>query len=181
MKAQSEVAKRYARALFEAVGESNTEDSLRQLRSAQEILNQPKLKELLISPVLSRREKELVVDQSVSDIKLSQEALNFLRLLAAKDRINSLDEVVSSFETINDEKNNVLRGTVTSPQKLSDEEKEEIEGVISKFTGNQLILEYEEDPTLVGGILAKVGSYTFDGTVETQLTKLKEQVNRVNQ
>lgn len=181
MKANSEVAKRYAKALFEAVGESKTDDSLRQLRDAQSILSQPKLRDLLSSPVLSRKEKELVVDQSISDMKLSQEVLNLLKLLAAKDRINILDETVLSFETISDEKNNVLRGTVTSSQKLTDAEKEEIESVISKFTGNQLLLEYNEDPALVGGVLAKVGSYTFDGTIETQLTKLKEQVTRANQ
>lgn len=181
MKANSEVAKRYAKALFEAVGESKAEESLRELRSAQQILSQPKLENLLSSPVLSRKEKELVVDQSISDMNLAQEVLNLLKLLAAKDRINILDQMVASFETINDEKNNVLRGVVSSSQKLTDAEKEEIESAIAKFTGNQLLLEYAEDPKLVGGVLAKVGSYTFDGTIETQLTKLKEQVNRANQ
>lgn len=180
MKANSEVAKRYAKALFEAIGGTKTEDALSQLRKAQEILSQPKLNGLLSSPVLSRKEKVMVVEQSISDLKLGNEVANLLKLLATKDRIESLDEVVLCFERISDEKNNVLRGTVKSSAKLSDSEKGEIESAIAKFTGNQLLLDYQEDPKLVGGVLAQVGSYTFDGTLETQLTKLKEQVSRSN-
>lgn len=180
MKANSEVAKRYAKALFEAIGGAKTEDALAQLRRAQEILSQPKLNDLLSSPVLSRKEKVMVVEQSISDLKLGTEVANLLKLLAIKDRIENLDEVVSSFERISDEKNNVLRGVVKSSTKLSDSEKDEIESAIEKFTGNQLLLDYKEDPKLVGGVLAQVGSYTFDGTLETQLTKLKEQVSRSN-
>lgn len=180
MKANSEVAKRYAKALFEALGGTKTEQALKDLRQAQTILSQEKLNDLLSSPVLSRKEKVLVVEQSIASMNLGTEVQNLLKLLATKDRIASLDGVVSCFETISDEKNNVLRGVVSSSEKLSEADKAEIEGAISKFTGNQLLLEYKEDPKLVGGVLAKVGSYTFDGTLETQLTKLKEQVTRAN-
>lgn len=181
MKANTEVAKRYAKALFEALGgAAKSETALADLRQAQGILGQKKLNDLLSSPVLSRKEKVMVVEQSIANMKLGIEVQNLLKLLAIKDRIGSLDSVVSSFETISDEKNNVLRGVVSSSEKLSKADKEEIESAISKFTGNQLLLEYKEDPTLVGGVLAHVGSYTFDGTLETQLTKLKEQVNRAN-
>jgi F-type H+-transporting ATPase subunit delta len=180
MKTNSEVAKRYAKALFGVIGGAKTEDILTQLRSAQEILTQPKLGNLLSSPVLSRAEKVMVVEQSIANMNLSTEVQNLLKVLATKDRINVLDSVVSSFEMISDEKNNVLRGVVTSSEKLSKVDQEQIKDAISKFTGNQLLLEYKEDPSLVGGVLAHVGSYTFDGTLDTQLTKLKEQVNRNN-
>lgn len=181
MKANSEVAKRYAKALFEALGgAAKSEAALADLRQAQSILGQPKLNDLLASPVLSRKEKVMVVEQSIANMNLGTEVQNLLKLLATKDRIGSLDSVVAMFETISDEKNNVLRGVVSSPEKLSKAEKEEIESAISKFTGNQLLLEYKEDSSLVGGVLAQVGSYTFDGTLDTQLTKLKEQVNRAN-
>lgn len=180
MKANSEVAKRYAKALFEALNGSQTKEALKDLREAQSILTQPKLGDLLSSPVLSRKEKVLVVEQSIASMGLGKEVEGLLKLLATKDRIGSLDQVVSSFERISDEKNNVLRGVVTSSEKLSEADKSEIEGAISKFTGNQLLLEYKEDAKLVGGVLAQVGSYTFDGTLETQLIKLKEQVNRAN-
>jgi F-type H+-transporting ATPase subunit delta len=180
MKANSEVAKRYAKALFAAIGGAKTEEVLTQLREAQSILGQPKLHSLLSSPVLSRKEKVMVVEQSIANMKLSAEVEGLLKLLATKDRIGVLDSVVSSFETISDEKNNVLRGVVTSSEKLSKADQEQIKDAISKFTGNQLLLEYKEDPGLIGGVLARVGSYTFDGTLDTQLTKLKEQVNRSN-
>lgn len=175
----TEVAKRYAKALFEALGETaKSETALTELRKAQSILGQSKLKGLLSSPVLSRKEKVMVVEQSIAGMNLGIEVQNLLKLLATKDRVEALDSVVLCFETISDEKNNVLRGVVSSSEKLSSAHKEEIENAIAKFTGSQLLLEYKEDPALVGGVLAHVGSYTFDGTLDTQLTKLKEQVNR---
>lgn len=180
MKANSEVAKRYAKALFAAIGDTKTEEVLTQLREAQSILSQPQLNNLLSSPVLSRKEKVMVVEQSISNMNLSKDVEGVLKLLATKDRINVLESVVSSFEKISDEKNNVLRGVVTSSEKLSKTDQEQIKDAISKFTGNQLLLEYKEDASLIGGVLAHVGSYTFDGTLDTQLTKLKEQVNRSN-
>jgi F-type H+-transporting ATPase subunit delta len=180
MKTNSEVTKRYAKALLEVLGGAKTEEILTQLRQAQSILGQPKLHSLLSSPVLSRKEKVMVVEQSISNMNLNKEVESLLKLLATKDRIGSLDGVVSSFEALSDEKNNVLRGVVMSSEKLSKADQEQVKDAITKFTGNQLLLEYKEDPSLIGGVLAKVGSYTFDGTLDTQLTKLKEQVNRNN-
>jgi len=180
MKKYSEVSRRYAKALFELVAGTKVEDTLKQLRKVQAAVDNPKIKDLLSSPVLSRKEKGLVVAQVVSNLGLTDMVENMLSVLADKDRMSIFDEVVACFEMISDEKNNVLRGDVFSASKLSEKDKSEVEEAISKFTGRQLLLDYKDDPSLIGGITAKVGSYTFDGSLNTQLSKLKEQVTRSN-
>jgi F-type H+-transporting ATPase subunit delta len=177
MRQYSEVSKRYAKALFEITGLSNAEDTLTELRKIHAAVSNPKIHDLLCSPVLSRKEKVLVIDQVLANLNVKDATENLLKLMASKDRMALFEEVVACFETISDEKNNVLRGKVCSASELSKKEKAEVEGVIAKFTGNQLLLEYKEDPELIGGILAEVGSYTFDGSLRTQLLKLKEQVS----
>ncbi len=172
----SEVSKRYAKALFEVVSDANSEKTLAQLRKIQETLSIPKIKNLVESPVLSRKDKVLIVDQVASQISLDKDLLNLIQLLATKDRLAAFDDIVKSFESISDERNQVLRGVVQSSQKLSPEDKKAIEKQIADFTKAQLILEYVENPSLIGGIQATVGSYTFDGSIDTQLRKLKEEV-----
>lgn len=178
MKATSEVSRRYAKALYELVSKNKPEEVLKQLRKVQEIFSNEKLKDVVVSPVLSRKEKAAIAHQVTASLNLVTEVEGLINLLAEKDRLNIFAEVVQAFENINDEKNKVSRGIVKSAITLTASEKEEIEDAISKFTGYQLLLEYKEDPSLIGGLIAQVGSYTFDGTLNTQLMKLKEEINR---
>ncbi len=178
MRVTSEVSKRYAKALFELVAQNKAEEVLKELRSVQAAFNNDKLKNVIVSPVLSRKEKEIIVGQIMSGLDLREEVEGLVKLLALKDRLSIFSDVVQAFETISDEKNKVLRGVVKSAGALSDAEKSEIEEAISKFTGYQLLLDYKEDPSLIGGMIAQVGSHTFDGTLNTQLMKLKEEINR---
>jgi F-type H+-transporting ATPase subunit delta len=180
MKKYSEVSRRYAMALFELLGGKKTEDTLKQLRKVLAEIANPKLKNLLSSPVLSRQEKGIVIAQITASLSLDEQVEGLLSTMASKDRLGNFEEVVTCFEAISDEKNNVLRGEVLSAGDLSKSEKAEIEQAISKFTGYQLLLDYKKDPTLIGGITANVGSYTFDGSLNTQLMKLKEEVSKAN-
>jgi F-type H+-transporting ATPase subunit delta len=149
-----------------------------QLRKVDELFQSPKLKDAISSPVLSRKEKQMISAQLTGSLKLDSEVYGLIQLLAMKDRMAIYSDVVMAFEMISDEKNKVLRGTVTSASALSTSEREEVEAAISKSTGFQLLLDFKEDKDLVGGLIATVGSFTFDGTLNTQLLKLKEEINR---
>ena len=113
-------------------------------------------------------------EKILSSTKLLDEVADFMRLLAQKDRLAILDQIVAAFESISDDSNNVIRGTIRSAAPLKEEDQEKIEKAIANVTKKQLILDYEEDKNLIGGVVANVGSYAFDGTVKTHLRKLKE-------
>jgi F-type H+-transporting ATPase subunit delta len=177
---QSEVSKRYARALYNAVEASGTDKALAQLRSVRDLLFHDKVRNLACSPILSKKERVEIIEKLCSTLSLDKDVLAFIKVLAAKGRLSIFEEVVNSFEFLCDEKNKVLRGFVKSKEELSSSERSEIEKAIRDFTGAQLILEYSQDPKMIGGVFAQVGSYTFDGSLDTQLRKLKEQVtNRI--
>lgn len=173
---QSEVSKRYARALFSTVSNAGSDKILTQLRSVRDLLAHEKVNNLVCSPVLSQEERVEVLEKLSASLALDKDIHAFIRVLATKDRLSIFDEIVNSFEAISDEQNKVLRGVVRSKEELSTPERNEIEKSITDFTGAQLILEYVKDPGMIGGVYAQVGSYTFDGSLDTQLKKLKEQV-----
>lgn len=180
MKKYSEVSKRYAKALFETLGGDKEEIALQQLRKVQAKTENKELKKLLSSPVLSRKEKGIAISQITASLSLNENINGLLSIMAAKDRLGNLDEVVSCFEAISDEKNNVLRGDVLSATEIDQTEKKEIERAIEKFTKRKPLLDYKTDEKLIGGISARAGSFTFDGSLSTQLLRLKEEVSKAN-
>jgi F-type H+-transporting ATPase subunit delta len=67
---------------------------------------------------------------------------------------------------------------VKSAKALSDEGRKDLEGKISKILNKKIILTYKEESTLLGGVVAQVGGWTFDDSIETHLIKLNEEINR---
>ncbi len=175
MKAKSEVANRYAKALFSLAHNGKREAVLEDLRRIFQVLTSNiQTRELIESPIITCAEKALIVEKFLNSTKLLEEVANFVRLLAKKNRLDVLGQILSAFESISDDSNNVLRGMVRSARPLKEPDQEQIKKAIAKVTNKQPILEFEEDKDLIGGIVANVGSYAFDGSIKTQLRKLKE-------
>jgi F-type H+-transporting ATPase subunit delta len=86
--------------------------------------------------------------------------------------------MVSAFETISDEDHGVTRGNVRSAATLSPESRQQIEDTVTKVTKKKVILNFTEDPKLLGGMVAQVGGWTFDDSLETHLTRMSEDLNR---
>ena len=72
----------------------------------------------------------------------------------------------------------MTRGTVKSAKPLSEDAKKDLESRINKILNKKIILTYKEESTLLGGVVAQVGGWTFDDSIETHLTKLNEDLNR---
>jgi F-type H+-transporting ATPase subunit delta len=87
-------------------------------------------------------------------------------------------DIVTSYEVIADEAHGVTRGTVRSATVLGPEDRKRIEELVSKATKKQVILTYKEDPALVGGLVAEVGSFTFDDSITSHLKRINEQLTR---
>lgn len=154
--------------------------------------------DLLSSPLLSLREKTSFMDkvfQTHSDkiqtdkdqmgkgyqpgsphIDLSQVTLDFLKFLLYKNRIANILDIIKAFQDQHDLSQNRVRGHVFSYQDLTSEEKTQIEMAISKRLQKQVCFEYSKDSSLLGGILVKVGSLFFDGSLSHQLNLLRQQV-----
>jgi F-type H+-transporting ATPase subunit delta len=173
----SQLAKRYAKALFGSV--SNQEHALAELRTVVEIVSQD-------ADILAFFHSHLQVDQVKKEIVntafqgrgLSAETMQFLLLLAEKGRFGQIVEIATAFEAMVDEHNGIIRGTVQSAITLNDSSRARLEGAITHFLNKKVILTYSEDPSLVGGVLAQVAGWTFEDTLDSHLNRLKEDLNR---
>jgi F-type H+-transporting ATPase subunit delta len=175
-----EVATRYARAFFELVREKNSEEqALDELREfAKALQASPQIQEFFNVPTISAPERRAVLEKVFSSFKLTEEVKGLLSKLIEKNRFGLLGEILSAFQAEVDANNGVVRGTVRSAAPLWPEERTRLEQRISKVTGKKAVLDYQEDKSLLGGLLAQVGSYTFDDSLETQLRLIKEDIRR---
>lgn len=177
------VANRYARALFQLAKEKNEQDTIfDQMRVIDDAFSLEKdIMEFVHSPLIRPSDKEKAITGLTAKVQMSETLKNFLLLLAKKNRLDLFPEVMAAFQQINDESHGVTRGVVRSAAPLAPEERKRIEQLVGKATKKQVILTYKEDSTLLGGLVAEVGSFTFDDSLSAHLTRINEQLNRSTQ
>lgn len=170
----SEVANRYAKALFEVTEEAKQSDQvLHEMRALGEALG-PKgeVRSFLNSPIVSHHDKAKAL--AALKGKLSSTVDQLLSVLNEKDRLEFVAQIAEAFEALIDAKHGVTRGTVRSAATLDPEQRKSLEETVRKVTGKQVILKFEVDPSLMGGLVAKVGGWTFDDSLTTHLSTMKE-------
>lgn len=176
----SQAATRYAKALHQVSTESNSGqkvlDALRALGKAIHSLGADF--DEMASPVVSIPEKQKVFVEGLKGQNIPEEVTSLVGLLVEKKRLSLLPEIVAAYQDYSDELNQVARGTVESTTSLGPEARARIEELISKVTKKKAILEYKNSPELIGGLIARVGGYTFDDSLDTQLTLLSEYLKR---
>lgn len=175
----SETARRYASALYELAKETkNLERVFSELRVLKQIFeNDAGVQEFINSPIVASQQKIEALKGALSG-KASQEVTNTLLLLAEKNRLPVFTQLVDAFQEISDKDHGVTRGHVRSATPLSQEARQKIEDTVTKVTKKKVILNFSEDPSLLGGMIAQVGGWTFDDSLETHLTRLSEELNR---
>ena len=101
---------------------------------------------------------------------------NFLTLLVQKKRAAIIPEIAESFQVMVDEDKNISHGMVVSAIELTAELREKIQDTLEKLTGKKVELTASVDPSIIGGIVAKVGDVVLDGSIRTQLASLKDSI-----
>ncbi|MCB0419440.1 MAG: ATP synthase F1 subunit delta [Bdellovibrionales bacterium] len=176
----SEVATRYAVALHSLAKEKGIEEkTLQELRALGDLFNKDKdIYDFIHSPLIVAASREAALKAALDGNGVSEDVSNFILMLARKNRIAAFEGILEAYQNQVDIENGVTRGIVRSVSVLSPEERVAIEKKISDVTGKRVILNYTEEPNLIGGLIAQVGSYTFDDTLTTHLSRLKEDLNR---
>lgn len=173
------VAKRYARALLE-LGKADGQ----YVRYGQELKDLAasfdgagEIVKALLSPAFPLRLRQGMVDKIIKNAGLSPLVANFVHLLMDKGRLADLPDIAEAYNVLSDAEKGVVRAQLTSANPLDLKEVEAIRVSLSKFTGKTVELSLAEDPGLIGGLVAKLGDLTIDGSVRTQINKLSEQLD----
>ncbi len=170
------IAKKYAKALLE-IGrrEKNLELLGKDLDRLAELLQGNKeLRGVLFSPFYPVPRRKAIAQSVGRSLGLSPSTLDFLGLLIERDRMDHFPAIVKSYRELYDEASNRLRAALLSAQTLPSSLVGEIQKQLETTTGKEVILSTQEDPSLIGGVVTKIGNIIYDGSLKTQLLKAKE-------
>jgi F-type H+-transporting ATPase subunit delta len=175
------VASRYARALVDVVLAPNSRaeaERIRQdLRSFEEALaGSPELKSALESPAVKRARKRAVIERLAHALDVSPVARNFLLVLIDHRRTAELSGVIAAFETMVDERLGRLQVEVASARELPQPQQAALIRQLETITGKQVRLKMTIDDDLVGGLVVRLGSTVYDGSVRGRLEALGRQL-----
>lgn len=176
----SQVASRYAEALFQLAEEENkTSEVYAEIFEMNDLIkNNVDLYDVLRSPFISRDEKKNIADRIFTD-SVSRNSRNFLMVLIDNNRTTELDSIVLSFKSMLNDKNNVLEGKVITAIALTEEQLSELESNLSAKYNRSIKLVNEISEDIIGGVLVKIGNEEIDGTLKTRLDSLKEVLSQV--
>jgi len=170
------IAKRYARALYDLGKEEGLQDKfLGDMEAVVSILSQnEEFRAIMESPLYDIVLKRRIMGEIVGKIKLSKYIENFLGILLEKDRFVHLDAILDSYRQIVDEASGKVRASVTSATELDKTQLERIANTLKKIVKKEVDLDVSIDPKLIGGMIAEVEGMIYDGSVKTQITRLKQ-------
>lgn len=172
-----EVVRRYAATLLEAAEETGVLDAVR--KDVQGVLDtvagSQDLADFLDNPLLSAEVQDRTL-VAVFDGKVQTLTRNFLSLVAQRRRAGFLVAILSAFVEMVEEREGVLSAEVTSAVQLNDEQQARLAERLASYTGKQIRLHAHVDPTLRGGLVARVGDTVFDGSLNTQLERLRRRL-----
>jgi F-type H+-transporting ATPase subunit delta len=172
-------AARYARALFDvALKESDPSAIEQELASINDLIKaHGDLQNALESPGVPPVAKRGVVQALVERGQFSAPVAKLLLMLAERDRLTLLSELLDVFRERLREQQRVLRAEVTTATELSAEQQDALARRLSTATARQVTITTKVDPALIGGVVAQIGGTVYDGSLATQLVKLKARLS----
>jgi F-type H+-transporting ATPase subunit delta len=168
-------SKKYAKTLISMVGIDDMPKALAELTAIEKLMSgSPEFRSLLVSPVFPAADREKAL-QSVADrMKLSGTVLNFLVHISRIKVVAALSEIIRSATLIYLEKKKRAQATVLTPVELTKDHVERLRVSLKKLIDKDVDIEFVLDPSLLGGVLVKVGSTMYDSSIKGQLRLLKE-------
>lgn len=174
---EESVARRYAAALFEQARKSDTVpvagEELRLV--AETVAADGRMRATLSQPVVTEERKNQLFEQAFGG-RVSPATLGFLHLLVEKRRIGLLPQVQAEFARLVLDFRNIAHATAVSAVPLAPDQLQALERSLEARTGKDIELETQVDPSLLGGVLVRIGDTVYDGTVKGKLERLREQL-----
>lgn len=171
----SAVASRYARALVDVVTEPgagiDAETAKQQLRQvASLIATSSDLKGALLTPAVSPARKRAVIAKLID---VHPKIRNFIYVVIDHRRVHEIPSIVEAFELLMDEHLGFVRADVSSATALTGAQQASLQAQLTRMAGREAKVKFKTDPALVGGVIARVGSTVYDGSVRGQLERLR--------
>jgi F-type H+-transporting ATPase subunit delta len=172
-------AARYARALLDVVikERGNPEQVEQELASMAGIIGtHPELQRVLTNPAIPVTAKRGVIQELTSRVKVSPPLAKLVLLLADRDRLGLLPELLDVYRERLMDYRQVVRAEVTTAVPLSQDRAAQLEKRLSELTGRRVTMTAKVDQSLIGGVVTRIGSTVYDGSVATHLETMKQRL-----
>ena len=168
------VARRYASALADVVIERREEREVQNEINtwASMIANNPQLKEVFANPTIAYDHKRAVLEDLLARSRVRETSASFLRVLLKNQRLAQLPEIAERFRQILDERGGIVAAEITTARPIPAELKKALHDTLAAATGRTVRLTFATDEAIIGGLVARIGSTIFDGSVESNLERL---------
>jgi F-type H+-transporting ATPase subunit delta len=174
----STIATRYARALADVIIERReTNEVAAELEGFARTMNEhAQLRDVFASPVIALERKRAVLDELLGRTKLRPTSNNFLRLLLANKRLHTLDSMVRALSRELDVRTNIVSAEITTAREIGASEQAMLRDKLKAVTGKDVRLQFRSDPAIIGGVVTRIGSTVYDGSIRSQLSQMKERL-----
>lgn len=171
----SGIAGRYATALFELASEGKALEKVdAALDSFLGLLDGSEdLQRLIANPVFTAEEQVSAISALLAKVKIDGIAANFLTLVASKRRLFLVRPMIAGFKALLADKNGVVSAEVTVAAPLSDKNREAVLAALEGQAGSKIALTEKVDPSIIGGLVVKMGSKMIDASLKTKLNAMK--------
>ena len=173
------IGRRYAKALMAVTTDrrENPEDMLAELEAAAGALaGGPRFGELMANPKVLLSERLASLGRFLDVLQPRPLARHFFEMLLKKGRLGALPAIVDEYRTLADERAGMIRAAVTSAAPLAGEDTERLRAILGARFGKTVVLTSATDPELIGGLVVRIGSLSFDGSIRSQLAAIHRQL-----
>jgi F-type H+-transporting ATPase subunit delta len=172
------MARRYAAALADVViAQGEAREVQEELNAwAQMLEDNSALLEVFRNPTIPYEQKRNVLNTLITRMRVRPTTANFLQVLLQNHRLSELKEINQRFALQLDERSGVVSAQVTTARAVPEATKETLRAQLGTLTGKKVRLQFAVDEELIGGIVTRIGSTVYDGSVRTQLQQIKQKM-----
>ena len=172
------IARRYGTALADvAIARHEEREVQRELEQwAAMIEAHPLLKEVFANPTIDYDNKRKVLDELIARTRVRETSASFLRVLLRNQRLSQLRDIVARYGVVLDDRSGLVAAHVTTARPISEELKSSLQETLAQATGRKVRLSFATDESIIGGLVARIGSTIFDGSVQSQLDRLEAEM-----
>jgi F-type H+-transporting ATPase subunit delta len=172
------LSRRYSTALADVVLASGEAEGVsQQLQQWVSLLeSNPDLKFALGNPTISHAAKERVLEKLIERLQPTRILANFLRILLRNGRITLLNAIQDRFSSELEERAGIARAAILAARELTEAERAELASSLEGITGRKIKMKLEVKEDLIGGVIARIGSTVYDGSIRSRLESLKQEL-----
>ena len=172
------VARRYATALADVVLQRGEAREVQQelIAWADTLRSNANLREVFANPTIALDQKRGVLKRLIEIARPRPTTVNFLKVLLQNQRLPELDEINRRLAAVLDDRAGLIAAQVTTARPVEAKTQQTLQTTLRNLTGKTVRIEFDTDPGMIGGLVTRIGSTIYDGSVRNQLEQIKEKM-----